>query len=164
MQNELHFTLRASHLTLALVTLVLLSTFSLQLSTAFAQGTAFTYQGRLSANGAPANGIYDFDFALFNTNSGGSEIGSTDFVLGVPVTNGLFTVSLDFGANFPGRDDKSISTLEFDGVELAAIQGLNQKIEEQKTELKEKSARISALEKEFSELKQAVKKLLDRKD
>ena len=32
----------------------------------------------------------------------------------------------DFKAAFyPGRDDKSISTLEFDGVELAAIQGLN---------------------------------------
>ena len=78
------------------------STINSQLSTAIAQGTAFTYQGRLNANGAPANGTYDFDFALFNANSGGSLIGSADFALGVPVTNGLFTVSLDFGANFPG--------------------------------------------------------------
>jgi Chaperone of endosialidase len=79
-----------------------LSTLNVQLATLRAQGTAFTYQGRLNANGAPANGIYDFDFALFNASSGGSLIGSADFALGVPVTNGLFTVSLDFGANFPG--------------------------------------------------------------
>jgi hypothetical protein len=64
----------------------------------------------------------------------------------------------DFKAAFyPGRDDKSISTLEFDGVELAAIQGLNQK-------LNEKAARINALEKELAELKEAVKKLTDTKD
>ena len=49
----------------------------------------------------------------------------------------------DFKAAFyPGRDDKSISTLEFDGVELAAIQGLNQKLE---TRLKEKDAEIENL-------------------
>src|SRR6266571_2862330 len=40
-----------------LVTLALLSTLNFQLS-AFAQGTAFTYQGRLSANGSPANGLF----------------------------------------------------------------------------------------------------------
>ena len=35
----------------------------------------------------------------------------------------------DFIAAFyPGRDDKGITTLEFDGVELAAIQGLNPKV------------------------------------
>ena len=67
-----------------------------------AQGTAFTYQGRITFNGAPANGVYDFDFGLYNTASGGSLLGSADFVLNVPVTNGLFTVSLDFGANFTG--------------------------------------------------------------
>src|SRR5277367_1800048 len=39
------------------------------LSTAHAQGTAFTYQGQLSASGSPASGHYDFTFALFNTNS-----------------------------------------------------------------------------------------------
>src|SRR5882672_6137333 len=82
--------------------LVLLSTLNHELSTLHAQGTAFTYQGRLDFNGAPANGIFDFDFGLFDANSGGSRIGSADFAPGVPVSNGLFTVSLDFGANFPG--------------------------------------------------------------
>jgi hypothetical protein len=70
----------------------------------------------------------------------------------------LGPMAQDFKAAFyPGRDDKSISTLEFDGVELAAIQGLNRKLEE-------KDARISALEKELSDLKRAVKKLSERKD
>jgi hypothetical protein len=70
----------------------------------------------------------------------------------------LGPMAQDFKAAFyPGRDDKSISTLEFDGVELAAIQGLNQKLEEKET-------RIRTLEKELSELKQAVKKLSEGRD
>jgi hypothetical protein len=84
------------------VALVLMQVAHFQCSTAQAQGTTFTYQGRLNANGAPANGVYDFNFGLFSTNSGGSLIGSADSVPGVSVTNGLFTVPLDFAANFPG--------------------------------------------------------------
>jgi hypothetical protein len=68
-----------------------------------AQGTAFTYQGQLSASGSPANGDYDFTFALFNTNSTiAGQVGSTLTNLDVGVTNGLFTVLLDFSTNFPG--------------------------------------------------------------
>src|SRR6202041_1910909 len=59
-------------------------------------------------------------------------------------------------AFYPGRDDKSISTLEFDGVELAAIQGLNQKLEEQKAE-------NAKLEQSVAELKQLVQSLLEKK-
>jgi hypothetical protein len=29
-------------------------------------GTAFTYQGKLQDGGAPADGLYDFDFKLFD--------------------------------------------------------------------------------------------------
>jgi hypothetical protein len=87
---------------LLFVAFALLQAINLHLSTAHAQGTAFTYQGRLNINGAPANGVYDFNFGLFSGSSGGSLIGSADFAPGVPVTNGLFAVPLDFGANFPG--------------------------------------------------------------
>jgi hypothetical protein len=59
-------------------------------------------------------------------------------------------------AFYPGRDDKGISTLEFDGVELAAIQGLNQKLE---SEVKERDAEIQNLEKKLDELQSAVKQL-----
>ena len=51
-----------------------LSTFNPQLSTAFAQGTAFTYEGRLSDNGAPANGSYDLQFKIHDSLSGGSVV------------------------------------------------------------------------------------------
>jgi len=71
---------------------------------AFAQGTAFTYQGQLNSSGSPANGNYDFTFALFNnssTNSG--QVGGTLTNLDVGVTNGLFIVTLDFGAVFAGN-------------------------------------------------------------
>ncbi|MCX6902141.1 MAG: tail fiber domain-containing protein [Verrucomicrobia bacterium] len=62
----------------------------------------------------------------------------------------LGPMAQDFkSAFYPGTDDKSITTQEFDGVTLAAIQGLNQKLEE-------KSA---ALEKEVAELKALVKTL-----
>jgi hypothetical protein len=55
-------------------------------------------------------------------------------------------------AFYPGRDDKSITTLEFDGVELAAIQGLSQKLSEREAELQE-------LRKSVAELQRIVSKL-----
>jgi len=51
--------------------LALLSTINLQLSTARAQGTAFTYQGRLNDGPNPANGTYDFQFQLATDPFGG---------------------------------------------------------------------------------------------
>ena len=58
----------------ALACLALL-TFNHQLSIARAQGTAFTYQGRLNDGGAPANGSYDLQFILYNAGVGGSQQG-----------------------------------------------------------------------------------------
>jgi hypothetical protein len=55
-------------------------------------------------------------------------------------------------AFFPGRDDKGITTLEFDGVELAAIKGLNQKVDE-------KEAKIQAQASEIAQLKARLDKL-----
>jgi hypothetical protein len=68
-----------------------------------AQGTAFTYQGQLNSGGSPANGNYDFTFALFNTNhTSGGQVGGTLTNLDVGVTNGLFLTALDFGDVFTG--------------------------------------------------------------
>jgi hypothetical protein len=72
-------------------------------SQAAAQGTAFTYQGQLQNNGSPANGLYDFQFALSNAPSGGSQVGGTVTNLAVGVTNGLFKTILDFGSVFSGN-------------------------------------------------------------
>lgn len=70
-----------------------------------AQTTAFTYQGSLQNGGTPANGNYDLEFKLFDLAVAGAQQGSTLQRLNVVVTNGVFTVSLDFGAGtLPGAD------------------------------------------------------------
>jgi hypothetical protein len=62
-------------------------------------------------------------------------------------TPNIGPMAQDFKAAFyPGRDDKGISTLEFDGVELAAIQGLNQKLNEKDAEIQDLKARLEKLE------------------
>ena len=68
-------------------------------SAAFAQTSSFTYQGRLTDSGTPANGNYDLQFALWDSLSGGAQVGSTQTLNTVAVSNGVFTVSLDFGAS-----------------------------------------------------------------
>jgi hypothetical protein len=74
------------------------------LAYAGAQGTAFTYQGFLKVSGNPANANYDFQFSLWTAASGGAQVGSTLTLTSVPVQNGLFTVSLDFGNVWDGSD------------------------------------------------------------
>src|SRR2546425_5276256 len=72
---------------------------------ALAETTTFTYQGRLTDSGTPANGNYDLQFALFDSLSGGTQIGSTQTLSTVSVSSGAFTVQLDFGAAaFPGAN------------------------------------------------------------
>ena len=66
---------------------------------AAAQGTtAFTYQGQLHDSGTNANGNYTMLFALYNSASGGTQIGTT-LTTSAMLANGLFSVSLDFGAS-----------------------------------------------------------------
>jgi len=67
--------------------------------TTLAQSSSFTYQGRLTDGGTAANGNYDLQFALFDSASGGTQIGSTQTLNTVLVSNDVFNVSLDFGAS-----------------------------------------------------------------
>src|SRR2546427_3734344 len=62
------------------------------------QGTAFTYQGRFNDGGIPANGLYDFRFAIFDAVTNGAPVGGTLTNAATAVSNGLFTVLLDFGS------------------------------------------------------------------
>jgi formylglycine-generating enzyme required for sulfatase activity len=97
--------------------LLLLTTLNLQPTTAFAQGTAFTYQGQLQNNGSPASGIYNLTFSLFNTNATGVAIAVPVTNNTVAVTNGLFTVLIDFGPGvFTGATDWLEIALETNGV------------------------------------------------
>ena len=70
-------------------------------------------------------------------------------------------VSQDFHAafNLNGDDDKHITTVDEAGVALAAIQGLNQKLEAQRGRLDQKEAEISELKQQLAELQSIVHSL-----
>ena len=71
-----------------------------QLRPAWAQLTAFTYQGRLNLGGAAANGLYDLRFTVFDsTNSPGTIVAGPMTNAAAGVSNGLFTATIDFGTN-----------------------------------------------------------------
>src|SRR5262249_49135930 len=69
-----------------------------------AQSTEFTYQGRLNDGGLAATGSYDMQFSLFDAVATGNQLGSTSTLPAVSVSNGIFTVHLDFGPTFTGPD------------------------------------------------------------
>lgn len=71
---------------------------------AVGQTTSFTYQGSLKSGGVDANGSYDFEFALFDAVSSGTQLGSTVVRNSVAVINGVFSVPIDFGNQFPGAN------------------------------------------------------------
>ena len=80
---------------------------------------------------------------------------------GFPGARHIGPVAQDFRAAFGlGHDDKSIATVDADGVALAAIQGLSQKIEAENTalrsELKAKAAEVDQLKRRLD----AIEKLL----
>ncbi len=60
--------------------------------------TAFTYQGQLKKGDTPVNGTCDFRFILYTADIGGSQVGPIQDQISVSVSNGLFTVNLDFGS------------------------------------------------------------------
>ena len=72
-----------------------------KVSEAASMGTAFTYQGRLIDANSTANGLYDFQFKLFNDPNVilGTQVGSTIDINELDVIDGYFTVTLDFDAN-----------------------------------------------------------------
>ena len=81
------------------VSIVVLLVILFGATSAMSQTTSFTYQGRLTDGGTAANGNYDLQFALWDSVSGGSQIGSTQTLNTVAVSNGIFSVTLDFGAS-----------------------------------------------------------------
>jgi hypothetical protein len=80
-------------------TAIVMFYFMVLVGAAVAQTSSFTYQGRLTDGGTAGNGNYDLQFGLWDSLSGGTQIGSTQTISAVPVSNGVFTVSLDFGAS-----------------------------------------------------------------
>lgn len=70
---------------------------------ALAFGTAISFQGTLEDNGLPASGLYDLQFQVKTT--GGANVGPLLTLEDQQVSNGVFTVQLDFGTGvFTGGD------------------------------------------------------------
>src|SRR5262245_11295241 len=81
-------------------------------------GTTFTYQGQLSNSGSPAGGLHDMRFRLYDAAAAGTQVGTTLCADNVSVTDGRFTVSLDFGGQFAGQQ-------RFLEIEVRQDSGLN---------------------------------------
>lgn len=60
----------------------------------------FTYQGRLLKGGGPPAATMDLRFTLYAGETGDKSTGDPVVLEDVPVANGLFTVTLDFGNAF----------------------------------------------------------------
>lgn len=81
-----------------------------------AQTSGFTYQGKFedATVPRPTNGTYDMEFALFDSVSGGAQIGSTLPRNGVQIANGIFSVSLDFGSAALDGSERFLEIRVFD--------------------------------------------------
>ncbi len=62
-------------------------------------GTEFTYQGKLNDAGQPASGTYNLEISMWDADVAGNQIGVTNSFNNLPISNGLFSVELDFGAS-----------------------------------------------------------------
>ncbi len=69
----------------------------------FVYAQPFTYQGMLKQNGSPVTDTLSMTFTLYDALDGGNQIG-LPITQDVPVENGLFTVTLDFGNVWNGAD------------------------------------------------------------
>ncbi len=67
-------------------------------STLLAQDTAFGYQGQLKDGAAVANGNYNLVFRLYPSLEGGASVAPSVSLPNTPVSNGIFSAQLDFGA------------------------------------------------------------------
>jgi hypothetical protein len=72
-------------------------------------GNSFTYQGRLIKNGQPISDVCALSFSLYDASSGGSFLNSNTFNT-VPISNGLFTVQLDYGSSTFNGEGRWIET------------------------------------------------------
>ena len=88
-------TLAARLLRLAAAVAALLLAFAM--ATVQAQETRFTYQGELRAADLPASGAHDLRFTLYDSVVGGGPLSDTLTLDDVVVSDGVFSVALDFG-------------------------------------------------------------------
>jgi hypothetical protein len=76
-----------------------LAVWPVEVSEASPMGTAFTYQGRLIDANEAADGLYEFEFKLYDSVIDGNQVNWTVSFREVEVIDGYFTVELDFGSS-----------------------------------------------------------------
>ena len=76
--------------------------FSVAVATAAPLGTAFTHKGEYKPGGTAVTGVYDLQIVLFNVATTGLPVSTVVTKENVPVTQGNFTVEIDYGA-VPGQ-------------------------------------------------------------
>ena len=77
-----------------------------------------------------------------------------------PGADHIGPMAQDFHSSFGvGPDERHITSVDADGVALAAIQGLNTKVNEQSKIIRDRDSRIAALEKTVEDLKIAVERV-----
>ncbi|PEN12222.1 hypothetical protein CRI94_14375 [Longibacter salinarum] len=90
-----------------------------------AQKTPFTYQGYLEDGGAPASGIFDFRFRLYDAETNGSQLGTTIQFDDVQVNDGVFAVELDFGKAFFSSNPSYLEVAVRDGASTDSYTSLS---------------------------------------
>lgn len=100
------------------------------IGTAWAQTTAFNFQGRLNDGANPANGAYDLQFKLFDAITGGTQVGTTVDRPNLTLINGVFSTTLDFGAAAftSGNRFLEISVRPFNSPNAYVVLGARQQI------------------------------------
>jgi hypothetical protein len=121
---------------------------------------ALDYNGNLTTAGT-VNGTSDRNAKEKFTAVSSRDV--LDKVAALPITEWNFKqeptrhigpMAQDFYAAFNvGMDDKHIATVDEGGVALAAIQGLNEKLEQKDKEIQDLKQRLEALEKHFQNQK-----------
>lgn len=122
------FNLRSNRI---LISVCLGITFLTASASATPQTAAFTYQGQLKDAGNPVNGPHNFTFSLWDSSVGGTQIGQTLIFDGVgtnpppiTVTDGLFSISLDFGVGVFNGQERWLE-ITVDGAPLASRQSVS---------------------------------------
>ena len=82
-----------------------------------------TYQARVNDNGAPANGLYDVVFRLYDAPVGGNLVAGPVAINDASVNDGLLTVEVDFGLTAFDNSEQWME-IDVDGQTLSPRQAL----------------------------------------
>ncbi|TVQ34333.1 MAG: hypothetical protein EA370_10815 [Wenzhouxiangella sp.] len=93
----------------------------LMLASSALADTTITYQGQLEQGSQPHSGTPGMVFRLYDSLTGGNQIGDDEFFSSVPVSEGLFQVELDFGAGAFGGGERFLE-IEVSGTTLSPRQ------------------------------------------